>query len=295
MIISEISDRLGNQMFQYAAARGLAAKHNVALKMDKRYYNHNAPEGYFYGLDAFNLTPDFANNNEIREYTGLSNLLVHKAIRKIYKKHQLGNRNYIYNERFFHYDDELSRQGSNVYMRGYWQSYKYFSHIEDEIRRDFGFRYPIDTATDTFATQILQSNAVCLSIRRGDHLWHPVTSKKFGHCDANYYDEGLKIISAREKDIKLFIFSDDIDWCAQNLKFDYPTVFVKHNFDNPRFDYYLQLIKLCNHFIIPVSTFPLWGAWLSTNPGKIVIAPKVWFTDATVNTNDLFPDNWIRI
>jgi hypothetical protein len=295
MIISAISDRLGNQMFQYAAAKGLAIKQNTDLKIDKRYYDQNAPEGYFYGLGAFHIPQLFASNSEIREYTGLSNSIIHKAIRKVYNKHQLNNDNYIYDERFFHYDEDLNKLGDKVYLRGYWQSYKYFSGIKDVIRTEFGFKFPIDVKQDAFAQQILQSNAVCISIRRGDHLWHPVTSKKYGHCNIEYYNKGLEIINAHENNLTLFIFSDDIEWCMQNIKFDYLTVFVKHQFTSPRFDYYLQLITLCKHFIIPVSTFPWWGAWLSNNENKIVIAPKVWFTDPAINTDDLFPDNWIRI
>lgn len=295
MIVAGIKDRLGNQMFQYAAARGLAVTQNTVLKIDKRYYDHNAPEGYFYGLDAFNIAQNFVTNSEIREYTGLSNSLLHKGLRKIFKNHQLSNPNYIYDERFFHYDDEINNQGDKVYLRGYWQSYKYFTHIETELRKDFGFKFPINVEQDNFAKQILNSNAVCLSIRRGDHLWHPVTSKKFGYCDIDYYNKGLEIISSKQNNLELFIFSDDIDWCSQNVKFDYPTVFVKHNFTEPRFDYYLQLIALCRHFIIPVSTFPWWGAWMSTNQDKMVIVPRTWFYDEMINTNDLCPPNWLRI
>lgn len=295
MIVAAIKDRLGNQMFQYAAAKGLAVKKNTCLKIDKRYYEHNAPAGYFYGLDAFNLDEHFVNNAEIKEYTGLSNALIHKIIRKFFKNHQGSNANHIYNEQFFHYDDSINELSSNVYLKGYWQSYKYFEHIENELRNDFSFKDPIDISTDPFAQEIINSNSVCISVRRGDHLWHPITSQKYGHCDINYYNKGLEIIGSKEKDLKLFVFSDDIDWCKENLKFSYPAIFVKHQFDNPRFDYYLQLITLCKHFIIPVSTFPWWGAWLSSNKDKIVIAPKVWFTDKTINDNDLFPDKWIRL
>lgn len=295
MIVVAINNRLGNQMFQYAAARSLAAMQNIELKIDKRYYAHNAPKGFFYGLDAFNIEQNFVTNAEIREYTGLSNLLVHKVIRRVVKGYQLNNPNYIYDERFFHYDDAINHLGNKVYLRGYWQSYKYFERSEQVIKCDFQFKSPIDVVTDTFAQQIINSNAVCLSIRRGNDLSQPANNKKFGHTSDEYYKTGLEIIAAKQKDIKLFIFSDDIEWCSQNLKFDYPTVFVKHQFASPRFDYYLQLIAMCKHFVIPVSTFPWWGAWLSNNPSKIVIAPKVWLNDATINTNDLCPPDWIRI
>lgn len=295
MIVAALRDRLGNQMFQYAAAKGLAAKQNTMVKIDKRYYDHHAPKNFFYSLDIFHLPQNFLSNREIREYTGLSNSLFHKGLRKLYKRHQLDNPNYIYDERFFQYDNEINSLVDKVYLRGYWQSNKYFSHIENDIKEDFKFKFPIQIEQDVFAKQIIDSNSVCLSIRRGEHIWNPIINKKYGQCDIKYYLKGLEIIGAKETNLNLFIFSDDIDWCSQNIKFDYPTVFVKHQFDKPRFDYYLQLMTLCKHFIIPVSTFPWWGAWLSDNKNKIVIAPKIWFTDSFINTDDLFPESWIRI
>jgi hypothetical protein len=58
-------------------------------------------------------------------------------------------------------------------------------------------------------------------------------------------------------------------------------------------------MSLCNDFIIANSSFSWWGAWLSSNKNKKVIAPAQWFgkTGYTkdLNTKDLIPDEWIRI
>ena len=51
----------------------------------------------------------------------------------------------------------------------------------------------------------------------------------------------------------------------------------------------------CKYFIIPNSTFSWWGAWLSEREGKMIIAPKQWLRDASINSNDLIPKEWIRI
>jgi hypothetical protein len=89
----------------------------------------------------------------------------------------------------------------------------------------------------------------------------------------------------------ILVFSDDISWCKDNLKFD------KMNFieglDNVED---MWLMSLCDNNIIANSSFSWWGAWLNSNFNKKVIAPLHWFGDsANLNTSDIIPTNWIRI
>ena len=71
---------------------------------------------------------------------------------------------------------------------------------------------------------------------------------------------------------------------------------VSENDDN-RVD--LCLMSLCNDFIIANSSYSWWGAWLSTNKDKKVVAPQQWFGSTGYtkdhNTKDVTPDTWIRI
>ena len=95
------------------------------------------------------------------------------------------------------------------------------------------------------------------------------------------------------KDICLFIFSDDIEWAKENLKFQNQMYFVS----NPKIPDYeeLMIISKCSHNIIANSTFSWWGAWLNKNPNKVVIAPFQWLKERNVEELDILPKDWIAI
>ena len=93
----------------------------------------------------------------------------------------------------------------------------------------------------------------------------------------------------------MIVFSDDPEWCQSQTLFSGDRFLISENIDN-RID--LCLMTLCNDFIIANSTYSWWGAWLSSNKNKKVIAPVRWFGTGYTkehNTKDLIPDDWTRI
>jgi hypothetical protein len=131
-------------------------------------------------------------------------------------------------------------------------------------------------------------------VRRGDYVANASTHEYHGVCSPEYYEAAQKLLAHRLGAIELFVFSDDADWVERHLRFFGPATFVKHN--GPAQDYEdLRLLSLCRHHIIANSTFSWWGAWLCRHVEKLVIAPKRWFQGARHSTDDLIPQQWIRL
>ena len=109
--------RLANQMFQYASLRGMAAR-----------------KGYDFGIPPSNFENEW-QNHQLFEVFELPHL-PKQNIRFLDNGHAP-----VVQERFFHFDEELFRLcPDHVNLQGYFQTEKYFKHIEDEIRKDLTLR-----------------------------------------------------------------------------------------------------------------------------------------------------------
>lgn len=161
----------------------------------------------------------------------------------------------------------------NLTLYGYFQSEKYFSDYADAIRKEFTFK---DDCAD------VASGTVSLHVRRGDYLdlqdHHPL-------CNLEYYNNAMAMFPGA----RFLVFSDDIEWCKQNIKGDA----IEYSEGNSA-STDLQLMTKCDHHIIANSSYSWWGAWLGKNKDKTVVAPKAWFGPAKrLITDDIYAKGWI--
>jgi hypothetical protein len=180
-----------------------------------------------------------------------------------------------------------------VYLDGFWQSEKYFLDIEPTLRKEFSLRKAASPRSLDLANQISSSNAVGLHVRRGDYLSQD-KMEFHGVCSLDYYIAAVSIISSKIPAPHFFVFSDDPEWAVENLRLSYLTTFVRDADGNKPYEH-IWAMSLCKHHIIANSSFSWWGAWLSVNPEKIVIAPKQWFRLQTLDSKDIVPERWMRI
>lgn len=292
MIIAKLMGGLGNQMFQYAAGRCLALRHGVPLKLDLSFLegNQSGNTPRRFALDNYAISAAKASPLETALMSGRGGSRLGTATVSVLQK-LFGN--ILYRERFFQFDPEVLRLSGRVYLEGYWQSEQYFTEYAEVIRREFMVTEPLLGRNRELADEICSVNAVSVHVRRGDYVRDAKTNAVHGVCTIDYYEKALEIMAQCTSDTVFFVFSDEPEWGVQHLKMDGPLRYIGHNGDTPHED--LRLMSLCRHHIIANSSFSWWGAWLSANPDKIVIAPKRWFNDPAINTDDLTPAGWQRI
>lgn len=285
MVVVRLYGGLGNQMFQYAAARRLSQVNKVPLRMDCSWFALQEQRKYELGI--FNVEESFVSGFQsgfIRKINR-SNSILRRAASIFSAPFTLQE------EKYYEFDQDIMSLKGRIYLDGYWQSEKYFKDVESVIRRDFSFKHPLEGENRVMASEIQASNSVCVHVRRGDYVDNALSSKIHGTCPIEYYQESASRLEKNIQRPDYYVFSDDIDWAKGNLQFLNNARYVDHN--DPDHGYEdMRLMSLCKHHIVANSSFSWWGAWLCSNPGQMVFAPAIWFSAGHCDTSDLIPDTW---
>jgi hypothetical protein len=252
--------RLGNQMFQYASLRGIAAN---------REYDFCIPPKNVFGVRDSNV-----KNSDTNIHTSF----------ELEKYNQSISNNQIIQESGFHFDENIFNTcEDNVDLYGYFQSEKYFKNIEEDIRKDFTFNSEIVDACKQFIEEIVGGKEIIsLHIRRDDYLnlqsFHPTPP-------IEYYEKALDKLP----DVPVIIFSDSIEWASEQSLFDSDKFYIS---EENTADFDMCLMSMCKYHIIANSSFSWWGSWLAKS--EHTIAPKTWFGPSLSHhdTSDLYCPGW---
>lgn len=286
MRIVRIIGGLGNQMFQYALYLKLKKifpneQIYVDYSLMKSYKVHNGLEiDRVFGVELPQAS--FRDLIKVTRPTNSYNLsrIIEKALPP--KKSELVEaKDYTLRSDFLEEGDR--------YYRGYWQNYKYFIDIRDEICRAYQFRLQPNEDTIKLLTHLNNDqSSVSVHVRRGDYLKAPNYA---GLCGVEYYKRALKYIKDNISNPTFYLFSDDMTWCKEHIvplfgEDKYVTV------DFNRGDYSpldMQLMSSCRHNVIANSSFSWWAAFLNTNKDASVCAPEKW-TNTQVNCKFQLPE-----
>lgn len=266
MIYTKLHGRIGNHLFEMAAAATLANRNNDdwCAVCHKDYIIASPDKCYIW-----DYVQPFLNNI----YRNVSILEFQPKEVKEFKQDG------------FHYTP--IPYYNNILLNGGFQSYKYFD--EDIVRALFSIPESVKNSIQQKYGKLLdKSNVVGVNVRRGDYCIIP---HKFPVCSKSYIKKAMTYFPQNSH----FLFiSDDIAWCKSNFK-GKNFYFVENS--TPLEDLYIQ--TLCKHNILSNSSFSWWGGYLNPNPEKIVIAPKNWFGISSEtrhhDVKDLLPPSYIKI
>lgn len=300
MIIVRFGAGLGNQMLQYATYLSMKKRYpNAIVKADIRSYNISRVHN---GLELERIFPiklEVAHGKRSGKVSKLGRYFhfgMHNLTTTLYKlgfsRFRFVQDTGVLNDSLFHLEEK-----NNYFLQGQWGNEKYFENVGEELHRHFIFKPPLDPKNDSWARQIKASNSVSVHIRRGDYIGDNSPFVELSRSD--YYIKAFRHFAASIPDPVFFIFSDNPEWCRQNLTWlkDYNHHFISGNKNGESYKD-MQLMSYCKHNIIANSTFSWWGAWLNRNTKKIVISPQHLFYDAEKNTKilrEFYPESWVKL
>ena len=176
---------------------------------------------------------------------------------------------------FWGYRDIILPHG-NWTIDAHMQSYKFFSHCIDEVRRVF-----------TFKDEPEQNDYVAIHYRAGDY--QDDETAQHPRCSKEYYEKAMAMFP---EGTKFMVFSDDTHKARG--------IFERTNSEFPCGGYIsdFKLMKRCKHFITANSSFSLMAALLGDHPDKKIIMPSRWFGSSMppeFGTEDIYPENAIII
>ena len=262
MISCNVKGRLGNQMFQIAAAYALAIDNNDRC--------------------IFPISVDGATPNPFERLFYANTIL-----RNITYGYDFTSIKKVYSEPGFHYSKIPYEQ--DLMLDGYFQSEKYFSHRRKEVLSLFSTTDYVEERLKKYSEAGITNddNFVAVHIRRGDYVNLSHAHKNLAES-SDYYDTAFEKFSGKKK----VFFSDDVEWCRKYFGPD--NIFISGSEADVVEMFLFSRIK---NKIIANSSFSWWGAWLGDDKKTNVIAPKTWFgpDNSHLITDDVIPTNWQKV
>lgn len=245
---------LGNQMFQYAA--GLSALKEYPqftdLRLDGSFYTNQERKVIVNGMTGRGFDLDLFN-------------IKYNTI-------------------------EEAPEGATM-LQGWFQNLEEFSNVEDEVRKQFTFAKPFDGKIKHLHDNI-NNHSVSIHVRRGDFINNPTAYVHNEHMGPEYYRKAMDVMEDIYDNITYYVFSEDIEWCRENIKNDkHPVVLVDDDYSGDRDSGHLYLMQACENHIIANSTYSWWAAFLGQS--KVTVGPKKWFTNES--GSKIMLDNWIKL
>jgi hypothetical protein len=291
VIAVQLNGGLGNQLFQYAAGRSISLTLGVELLLNPvgiaRSWRKQTARPF--ELWRYDIKARLATEREQRELRCAklaSQIGLHSTHWNVLLEHSLD------------YNGAFAGVSAMTYLIGYWQSHRYFKGYEALIANEMTPTMALSSGSARRAGKIESGVSVGIHVRRGDYVTLKAASKCHGVLPSTYYELALTRIREAYQNLQYYVFSDDPNWCRNNLPFlEQSAEFIDSNTGLDAWQD-LFLLSRCRHLVIANSSFSWWGGWLSDQfqgtQDRIVIAPWRWFANVPAG-DDRYPSHWLRL
>ena len=280
---------LGNQLFQIFTVISISIEQNIQMVFPYSEFSHSMTKRDTYWNNLLSNLLQFTTKKSKLSIQDINNFFVLRE-----KQHSFVSIPKILN---------------NTMLFGYFQSYKYFhdnlSQILDLIKYN-SIRNNICCQYSQYFTNEYSSSIISIHFRFGDYL---SLGNVFEILDFKYYIQSIKNIIYKDlsrnfRFLYFFESSDSIhvspivdkikDFTNSCPDFSFQHTNISHNIDDWE---QMVIMSCCNHNIIANSSFSWWGAYLNSNPHKVICYPNKWFgiKEKQKELFNMFPDEWIKI
>lgn len=294
--------QLGNQMFQYAAAKYLANKLGVGVQCFGPKSSWRSKIFAISGARLAEQHPDAGVHNGLLNKAfgygpGKVSLHLNGQCRTVLDK-CLFQRSYTpetevtATEAFIeHYDHDFQSLPDRTLLSGWFQSAKYWNNDHSfarQLYRSGDNVIALQNAIETDLGTALE-DTIGLHVRRADYLQmrHGLSHSESGWVlPISYYTEAL---AALDPSRKVLVFSDDPAWAESHFLGDRFVVQPRRSAATD-----LLLLSMCGDKVIANSSFSWWAAYLGETEDRSIIAPAYhlgWRVSRWV-PNDIKMPNW---
>ena len=295
-ISGPVKPGLANNMWMYASAYGIARRNGMHLKLRQSFDISSA-----YQLDVKpSLTDEefYTVNWKI-----VSDLDVQEPC----------CRWMMFDETIYNISS-VSRDYSNVRLDGYFQSWRYFSDYESDIRRQFSFNDDVrekvrqflhgalhslkNTTNSTTVAPATPVNTLIslpvyigIHVRLGDWQHDNLTALQ------TYIQDAMHYFALNFSSIVFVVCSNDIQWCRKHVTLDSQLAINNTVLYSDSSDRVLDMAILskCNHSIITMGTYGWWSAFLAGGTTLYYHRSplKIGRSVLTTNESHFFYPGWI--
>ena len=267
----------------YATARAISRRCGAPLKLNIANFSRDHLFQRRFLLDRFCTQAEVLPQITVT----LAEQMFRRLEKRWYSRRPFEDRRVIYEEKRS-FDSRLRTVEikKKTTLDGYWQSYKYFADVGDNLKSELVPRALRSGESVALREEVSNTESVAIHARV---IWDPRSRRAEAPktLTPEYYYAAAERLANKVVKPRLFVFSDCPEWAKRHLRLPWATHFVVEGDELEQFD----IMRNCRHFIISNSTYSWWAAWLGSHSEKKIYAPSA----VQFDNQDILPDDWVQV